>query len=557
MDSRAELKNSYRFPSKKRRVDGQSESRTSTEFNFYWKSQNRDTFSSLDSIHRLKKGCDTQEVNIRFFWSLFISLLLALSSFLSAYAAGPIRKVVIVSASFGAGHNSSANSIKAQLEREFPGVQVKILYAENYMSFGLGKIAPELFDKVYQNAPEIYDRMFQNTMRSAAEQTTAATISTSPFRRDRLLKDLMLEQPDAVISTHHYSTAMLIRLREEGAIGPENFPIAWVDTDFVHEPFFYLNSLGIEKTFMAHPGLTEERIKIGIPASKMATTGLPISATVFEDFSEQKRADFMTSALETRDRSERKGKKGESIPAEWPWVNGETYSKDAHPVKLDPEVFTVTLASGGSGLGDYPTIFESVLAAARTRGIRKIQFIAACGVNEKNYKGLKAAYQKGLKAGMMDGVTLAVTHGVDNAKLMRYVHSSAIFIGKSGSQSPIEAAIMDRPSVLLDVLGGQEHHTALFFKNQGLASVVTEGEQASIGKVAFEMLEDRGRMEKMRNAQAVTRKAYDMDPIRQFVAEAFIRQGRDGKIPLDGKRNGPVLKFLKDFCSRLFSRDSR
>ena len=503
---------------------------------------------------------------------IFIPSLLAISVAIgSAFADPPVRKIVIVSATYGAGHNSSAKSIELQMKKEFPGAQVTILHTENYMRFGLGERSKDAFDKLYQKNPEIYDQVFQMTMWSARNKTSAADIPQVIFKRSELLRDLIAEQPDLVFSTHHISTSMLIKLREEGAISPENFKIGWVDTDFVHEPFFFLNSFGVEKTFMAHPFLTEARVALGVPDPKLATTGLPISPVVFENFTQEDRVKFLSDALRTPNRTYKfvrlpNGKKSthpiemSGLPIEtaeeWPWVNGKLHSPDYHPITLDPEAFMVTIASGGAGLGDYPTIADSVIQEARKNGKTKIQIVAVCGANEKNYAGMINYYEKAAAAGKMEGVTLAVAHGVDNTKLMRLVRSSDVFVGKSGSQSPIEAAIMGVKSILLDVLGGQEHHTASFFRDADMAVVVGKKEQATVGKVMFDLLNDPVRIEKMEKAQAITRKSYDMDPIREFAQESFEELDRVGKVPLTVGQRGRPFNALLLSCEKLMSRGS-
>jgi UDP-N-acetylglucosamine:LPS N-acetylglucosamine transferase len=505
---------------------------------------------------------------VRLIRTFYISLFLTSIAIFPAFAGPPVRKIVIVSASYGAGHNSSAKSIELQMKKEFPGAQVTILQTEDYMRFGYGEKSKEAFDKLYQKNPELYDKVFQMTMWSARNKKSAADIPQVVFKRSELLRDLIKEQPDLVYSTHHISTSMLIKLREEGAIGPENFKIGWVDTDFVHEPFFYLNSLGIEKTFMAHPFLTEARIAIGIPKGKMATTGLPISPVVFENFTPEDRMKFLAGALETPNRSVKfvrlpNGQKSTHLieasglpietAEEWSWVNGKMHSPSDHPIHLDPEAFMVTIASGGAGLGDYPVIADSIIQEARKNGKTKIQIVAVCGANEKNYTGMIEYYTKAAAAGKMEGVTFAVAHGVDNSKLMRLVRSSDVFVGKSGSQSPIEAAIMGVKSILLDVLGGQEHHTASFFGDADMAVIVGKKKQGTVGKVMFELLNDPVKIEKMEKAQAITRKAYNMDPIREFAQEAFEELDRVGKVPLTASRKGRTFNALSESCRSLIS----
>lgn len=463
--------------------------------------------------------------------ALFFLLVATFAFTLTDASAENPKKVVIISASYGAGHNTSANSIKKQMETLYPGIQVKILYAENYMRFGMGEWSKGAFNRLYQNNPDVYTVGFNMSMRSARGKKSAAEIPQLMFKENQVLRDLILENPDLVFSTHHISTSMLISLRERGEIGPENFKIGWVDTDFVHEPFFYLNSLGIEKTFMAHPRLTEVRIGLGVPGEKMASTGLPLNPVVFEDFSEADRRQFFATALDYANFTP-PAVAGAAPQVGDIWLNGKRAKPGAHSVRFDPDVMTVTISSGKAGLGDYPVIFSSLVTEAKARG-KKLQVIAVCGENEKNFKGVTEFYNTAASAGKMEGITLMATGLIDNSKLMKFVRSSALYIGKSGSQSPLEAAIMGTPSVLIDVFGGgQEHETAKFFDTENLAVRIDRRKQETIGKEAFALIESPERMEKVRAAQKYTRESYTMQPIEDFARKAFNTIEKNGRVHL-------------------------
>jgi processive 1,2-diacylglycerol beta-glucosyltransferase len=472
------------------------------------------------------------------FRNLLIVGLAAVLPWLSHAGEGR-KKVVILSASYGAGHNTSAKAIEREILAIEPNAEVKILLLEKYMRFGLGEKSKDWFNWVYQNHPGTYDQIFKLTMKSARGKTSAGQIPQPAFDKDKLFRTIVEESPDLVFSTHHISTAILIRLREEGKIGPENFKIGWVDTDFVYdEPFFYLNSLGIERTFMAHPKLTERRVAIGVPKSLMDDTGLPINPVVFEPFTPGDKASFFSNALQTPNVA------GEAAQKEMTWVNGSATLPASHDVRLNPDVMTVTIASGKAWLGNYVEIYKGLVAEARKRGI-PLQVVAVCGENEKNYRDLTMYFAEELHAGRTEGLTLAVSRFMDNSKLMKYVRSSQLFIGKSGSQSPIEAAIMGTPSVLLDVLGAQEQRTAGFFKEVELAEVVGKSEQGLAAARGFAMLEDPARMARVREAQKLTRESYTMKPIADFARDAFSPESSAKRVPIRAAGGPSVLDRIK------------
>ena len=470
--------------------------------------------------------------------------------------AGQPRVVVIFSASYGGGHDASAEAIKAELLKAYPRLRVEILYGQNYIRMAshfprISELSTRFFDMVYQRAPKGYDRVYDVAVKTADNKSSAGDIPTHLFSSSHILADLERLRPDAIYSTFHIATSMLIAMREDGRLNPD-IPIAWLDTDFVQKPFYYLHSLGVDQTFIAHPALREERLALGVPAEKMVTTGLFINPFAFERFSDEERRQFMANAMSVPDRAE-----GEKVGDAWEptrqiWINGRMQDVSNPAVNLDPDVMTVIIASGRAGVGNYPVIIKGLVREARRRR-QKIQIIAVCGDSEKNYDGVRALYERMVRYGDSGDVTLVASRLVDNNKLMKLVRSSQMFIGKSGSQSPFEAAVMGVPRILIDVIGGQERHTANFFKRLGLAEVVMAREQNGLAARAFAYLEDSGRMEQMRVADQVIRESYDLRPIPQFFADAISR--RSGKPPV--RPPGVPRSAVARACAKLLGRASR
>ena len=399
-------------------------------------------------------------------------------------------------------------------------MRIVILPAQKYF-FGahrlpwLARASTLLFNQIYQHAPWLWDPIYEGTLKSAAGKTSAGDIPNPLFSSRRVLADLERLKPDVIYSTFHIMTSKLIGLRDRGLLNPQ-IPIAWLDTDFTQDHFYYLHSKAIERTFLAHPALEAERVAAGVPPEKLVTTGLFINRAVFDPVSEEERKEFLRQAMSRPDQAP-------VDPAAAPatiWINGR-FQTVAEPTRgLDPDVMTVTISSGRAGVGDYPVIVEGLIREARSRGI-KIQIVAVCGDNARNFDAVTRLYDRLARDGGADHATLVASRFVDNAKLMGLVRASHLFIGKSGSLSPFEAAIMGVPRVLIDVIGGQERWVANFFRRLGLAEVVPANEQDSLAQKAFAYIEDDRRMAERRAADQVVRDSYDLSPIAEFYAEAM------------------------------------
>jgi UDP-N-acetylglucosamine:LPS N-acetylglucosamine transferase len=459
--------------------------------------------------------------------------------------AGCPRTALIFTAGFGGGHDSSKDAIRDKLLAVYPDLNVVVLNAQDYIHGAgifpiIARASTFVFDKVYQFTPKLWDWLFQRTIDLADGKTSAGDIPVHLFSNRRILADLKKYKPDVIYSTYHLMTSRLIALRESGELNPD-IPIAWLDTDFVQKPFYYLHSHGIDMTFIAHPILREERLALGVPADKMKATGLFINPFVFEPFSESQRREFMRTAMSVPDKVKAKQVDEQWVPTKQIWINGGLQDVDAATVQLDPNVMTVTIASGRAGVGDYPAIVEGLIQEARARKI-PIQIVAVCGDNRKNYDKVTKLYRKLAARGEVGDVTLVVSRLVDNMKLMKLVRSSQLFIGKSGSQSPFEAAIMGVPRVLIDVIGGQERWTANFFKRLGLAWVVAAKEQKMLAKRAFEYLENDEAMAQMRVADQVIRDSYDLTPIPKFFEDAMAARKEKPSVEMQRPEAAPIQR---------------
>ena len=146
------------------------------------------------------------------------------------------RTVVIFSASYGGGHDSSAAAIRAELLKAYPDLNVVILYGQNYLPLGdrfpqIGEVSGSMFNMLYQRSPKLYDWVYAATMKTALNKRSASEIPNPFFSSRRVQADLERLEPDAIISTWHIMTSKLIGLREKGADSiPKSRSRGWTPT---------------------------------------------------------------------------------------------------------------------------------------------------------------------------------------------------------------------------------------------------------------------------------------------------------------------------------------
>jgi UDP-N-acetylglucosamine:LPS N-acetylglucosamine transferase len=453
------------------------------------------------------------------FFSLFLVLICVL---IPGYSIAKTR-IVIVSATYGAGHNSAAQSIQNLVREQHSDeeVGIKILKLEDYVIGGFGPLTSKGFDWVYQYTPWAYETIWQAVVGTAEHRESAGEIPQPIFDKEKFYEALKAESPDLIVTTHHISAHLLISLRETGRIS-HRVKFAWLDTDWVvGKKFFDLISKGVDMTFIAHPELHRVRQELGIPLERMRVTGPPLNPAVFSSFSEDDRIEFLENFLQAPDHTK------SGFEDQQTFVNGVIKKQGTHFYRLDPSVTTVTLTSGRAGIGDYTRIFKGLVHVARERKI-PLQVIAVCAANEKNFKSLSRYYRDELAAGRMNGITLVATGLMDPAKVIRSVRSSVASIGKSGVQTPFEAIMMGVINVSGKYIGGQERVAAEAYDRLNLALTFEKKEEEQVGQKLFDLLSDPVRMKKMRDAQDFARENYRPDLIQKYFSDEISRVESEG-----------------------------
>lgn len=180
-----------------------------------------------------------------------------------------LPRVLILSASVGAGHVRAAQAIEAAFAASaFPGeawhldvlattnVAFRALYSKGYM---------ELVNKASDLLGWLYDRTDipwkSNRLQQAFEQANLA-----PFVR--LLTDL---RPDWALCTHFLPAGIIAWLRQERSLA---LPQAVVVTDFDVHAFWLLQH--VEHYFVARDEARVHLAWAGVPADRISVTGIPI-----------------------------------------------------------------------------------------------------------------------------------------------------------------------------------------------------------------------------------------------------------------------------------------
>ncbi|HEX8142897.1 MAG TPA: glycosyltransferase [Pyrinomonadaceae bacterium] len=323
------------------------------------------------------------------------------------------KKVLVLSASAGAGHLRAAEAVERALTQMGAAREVRNVDTLQYTN----KLFRHLYSKAYiemvNKTPEVlgwlYDHL-DKPWKNERRRLALDKLNTRPF-----VKMLKQYEPEIIVCTHFLPTEIISWLRAKERIKSRQ---AIVVTDFdVHAMWLCHH---YEHYFVA---LEETRVhmsKLGIPAEKLTVSGIPIDP-VF--------------ALEKEKRTMR----------------------DKHDLRQDTT--TILLSAGGFGVGPMEHIVSS-LAEMQSPA----QVVALCGRNAELKERIDKLAQSFAPGGRVEIKPIGFTKEMDE-----YMTASDILLGKPGGLTTSEALAKGLVFVIVNPIPGQEERNSDHLLEDGVA----------------------------------------------------------------------------------------
>ncbi|MCA0296269.1 MAG: glycosyltransferase [Actinobacteria bacterium] len=350
------------------------------------------------------------------------------------------RRVMILAAGVGSGHNQAASAVEAGVAEIEPDAEVRRL--------DILETTNELFNRVYDDAyfqlvsaaPWLvgwgYDNADPPFKLSASPMQWMEQLNTIQFVRE--VKDY---NPDTVICTHFLPArliSLLIARRQLTA------SLTIVTTDYDIQGLWFTSPLS--HFFAAREESREYLTSVGLPADRVSASGIPVRSG-------------LTGPMD-----------GGAVRASF---------------GLRPDVPVVLISAGAAG-GSYT--LQVVRQAMRMT--HPFQAVIVCGRNAE----LKAEVDA-LVAGRDEFVVLGFTDRM--AELMRV---SSLFVGKPGGLSSSECMAAGLPMVIVNPIPGQEVRNADYLLEEGAA--VRCNYATTVGFKIDALLADPERLARMAAAAA-------------------------------------------------------
>jgi len=322
------------------------------------------------------------------------------------------NKVLILSASAGAGHLRAAQAIERAINETQAARQVRHVDTLEYTN----KVFRNLYSKAYiemvGRMPDLlgwlydqFDKPWQNERRRLAFDK----LNTRPFVR--LLADY---QPDIIICTHFLPAEIISWLKAKQRIVA---PQAIVVTDFdVHAMWLCHH---VEHYFVAIDETRAHLEKLGIPAKKITVSGIPIDPVFAGSFDQRA-------------------------------------MRDKHQLAQDKA--TVLISAGGFGVGAIQHLITALVDLQHPA-----QIVAVCGHNQE----LQGELEQTAARRSSSRVALKV---IGYTKAMHeLMAASDILLGKPGGLTTSEALAMGLAFVIVNPIPGQEERNSDHLLEEGVA----------------------------------------------------------------------------------------
>lgn len=353
------------------------------------------------------------------------------------------KKVMILTASTGGGHNKASRAIQNELQEI--GIDSEIV--DSFKDIGtVGKALDVMvsggYEKSAQYVPRVYGKAYEVADRKIVRKTFDHNLITT-YMEKNILKKIENSDITNIVVTHPFSGIAVSKLKERGKI---NQPIYSVVTDYTIHKTHIADE--IDKYIVAHEDTKYMLEAEGIPSEKIYPLGIPISITMH---SKQDIIQF---------------KKEQGID----------------------DKFTVLLIGGSFGAGDIKSVYKKILS------IKNINIIVICGRNEA-LKTRLDDMSKGYDNVKIVGFT---------TEIEKYYQSSDVIVTKPGGLTVTECMHVQLPMIIPFFIPGQEEGNKDFVVNNQMG--VYTSRYYSVSLMIKMLMQDRTKIETMKNAMAKNRK---------------------------------------------------
>lgn len=350
-------------------------------------------------------------------------------------------KITILSASTGGGHMSAANAIKEYFESK--NCQARVIDAIEYISPLLNKTVTEVYEYIAMKQPKLWKMMYKTSNTKAVNKLVS---SINSVMSKKLLPLIEKEKPDAIISTHPFTTEMVSNLKSNNLV---DIPLICVMTDYA--PHRTWMSPEVNAYIVANSDMISSMADMDVDPKIIYPFGIPVDDSFY---------------------------------------NKTDKKKVLEELSLDPNLPTILVMAGNGGLANVDKIYRKLQAIDLD-----FQIIIITGKNQKLYNRLKTLAETGeqpknrikvmysrISKRMPRNLKFRVRRRNQPAgnfkktkviyytkEVEKYMNASDLIITKPGGLTVSEALACGLPMALFSAIPGQEEENANFLVSNNMA----------------------------------------------------------------------------------------
>jgi len=323
------------------------------------------------------------------------------------------KKVLILSASVGAGHLRAAEALEKAFKQMNAAEEVKNIDVLNYTNPLFRRLYGKAYLDMVNTMPEVLGWMYDSL--DKPWENERRRLALDRLNAQPLINLLKKEKPDLAVCTHFLPSEIISWLKAKKKI---DFPQAVVVTDFDAHAMWLCHNY--EQYFVALDETKIHLAKIGIPAEKITVSGIPIDPL----FAEQK------------DKRAMREKFG-----------------------LDQDKLTILVSAGGFGVGNIEHLLQA-LSDLQTPS----EIVAICGKNEELKTKLEKLAREKLNNERVRFKPIGFTREMDE-----YMSAADLIVGKPGGLTTSEALAKGLIFVVVNPIPGQEERNSDHLLEKGCA----------------------------------------------------------------------------------------
>ena len=324
------------------------------------------------------------------------------------------KKIIIMTASIGHGHNKVALATKESLIKENKNLDIKIVDFIKVIESLFDQLILSAYFKIIDTFPSWYHYIYSITSKMSKDGKVKDLFAHR--YKKKVLNIVEDFRPDAIIFTNPFILTIVGYLKKIGKI--DTYTSAIITDYSAHN--IWLNPY-INKYFVASEELRKELIDKGIFAEKIIVSGIPIDKKFFEECSREQ----IINKLDMK----------ENLP-------------------------TLLVMGGGLGVGAIEEVLDNINLIKES-----LQIIVVTGTNRALKQKIESKLEKYRHK-------IRVLGFVDN--IHELMNCSDLLISKSGGVTVTEAITKKVPMLIVDPIPGQELENADYLTKAGLGILVND-----------------------------------------------------------------------------------